>query len=253
MVMSKETHPGRAIVLCSGGMDSVVTMYYAKKKLQYEKILALFFNYGQKPWHQERTSSLQCARALSAEWREFHLPELGKLSPSLLTKDAVITLEPALDLKNTVEASEPWYVPSRNTLFLCYALALAESAVITDNRDIPDILIGLKNEGKEPFPDTTQEFLDRINALAATACKRPARILAPLLSHDKEDVVTLGKELCIPLEHTWSCYLNQQLQCGTCLACRLRKEGFKWANLPDPTSYVGEPQTNRASSRILDS
>lgn len=233
-----------AIVLCSGGMDSVVTAHYAQKKLEYEKLLVLFFNYGQKTWYHERTAALHCARSLNVDFKELAIPELGKISPSLLTKDAVITSDVPLDLKNTVEASEPWYVPLRNTLFLSYALALAESTTLIANIETPDILIGFKNEGKEPFPDTTQEFLDRMNALAATACKRPARILAPLLSHDKEDIVALGLQLGVTLEKTWSCYLNKQLHCGICLACCLRKEGFKWANVQDPTSYSDRKQAS---------
>lgn len=243
MTTREETHPGRALVLCSGGMDSIVTVHYAKKKLQYENLSILFFNYGQKPWHHERTAALHCARALGIDFKELFIPELGRLSPSLLTKDAVITADSPIDLKNTVEASEPWYVPSRNMLFLSYALALAESSALITNVEPPDILVGFKNEGKEPFPDTTSEFLERMNALAATACKRPARILAPLLSHDKEDIVTLGIELGVPLERTWSCYLNKQLHCGTCLACCLRKEGFKWANIEDPTPYLAQKPT----------
>ena len=75
-----------AIVLCSGGIDSVTTAYYVKKKLYYADILVLFFNYGQKPLPAEKKFSKKCAEKIGANFLEADLKWLGKISGSLINK-----------------------------------------------------------------------------------------------------------------------------------------------------------------------
>ena len=63
------------------------------------------------------------------------------------------------------------------------------------------------------------------------------KVIAPLVKKDKEDIVNIGSKLKVDLSKTYSCYIGGKIHCGTCLACRLRKEGFYWANISDPTKY----------------
>ena len=228
-----------AIVLCSGGIDSVTTAYYVKKKLSYDELVILFFDYSQQSLIHERQCSIKCAQALDAFFHEIKLPELGKLSFSLINKEGYVKKLSPEEISDTQAEGARFYVPARNTIFLSYALALSESlAHIQPEKGVPDIFIGFKNEGAESFPDTTQEFLNRINALASIGCMQPSQVHAPLIAHDKEEIIVLASELSIDLLKTWSCYQASHLHCGTCLACRLRQAGFKWAGITDPTPYI---------------
>ena len=222
------------IVLCSGGIDSVTTAYYAKNKLRYKKMIILFFNYNQKSLERERECSKQCAKKIGAEFQEISLGWLGNISQSLINKKGIVKKLDRKQLKDTKKESDKYYVPCRNTVFLVYALALAESLYVK-NKERYDILVGFKNEGKESFPDATPEFVKKMNELAEISTKG-FKIIAPLIEKDKEDIILIGKGLGVDFRRTHSCNV-QNKHCGKCLASMLRKEGFYWANVKDTTNY----------------
>ena len=226
-----------AIVLCSGGLDSVVTAHYVKKVLRYNHVAILFFNYGQRSYKAEKKSALRCAEELNGSFRKIRLDELRKLSVSLINIKETARKIKRNDLKDTKNESKKWYVPCRNLMFLSYALALIESNFIKDKRK-RDIFVGFKNEGKENFPDTTKGFVNLMNRLSLKTTENKGRIIAPLIKKNKEDIILLGKKLGIDFKKTFSCYINEKVHCGVCLACRLRREGFYWANVTDPTRYL---------------
>ena len=227
-----------AIVLCSGGLDSVVTAHYVKNKLDYKGIKILFFDYGQKSLKQERNCSKWCAKKLNAEFIEINLKWLGKVSNSLINKSGEIKKLGKSDLKNTKKESKKYYVPCRNTMFLVYALTIAESLWVK-NKEKNDIFVGFKCEGKESYPDTTEEFINEINRLGKIGCSTKFELKAPLIKKDKDDIVNLGKKLGVKMEKTFSCYAQiNGKHCGHCLACMLRKQGFYWANVKDKTKYA---------------
>jgi 7-cyano-7-deazaguanine synthase len=223
-----------AIILCSGGLDSVVTAHYVKKKLNYKDIKVVFFNYNQKSLVRERACSKECAKDISAEFIEVGLKWLGNIAKALDNKPKKIMRK---KLKDTSEESKRLYVPCRNTVFLVYSLALAESLYIKNKKKY-DLFVGFKNEGKEAYPDTTPEFVKQMNKLSKIGCYKDFQIKAPIIKKDKEDIVKLGIKLGVNLKNTFSCYnsINEK-HCGYCLACRLRQEGFYWANAKDPTEY----------------
>jgi len=225
-----------AIVLCSGGIDSVTTSYYVKKILKYDNIKNIFFDYGQKSLISERKYSHKCAKKLGAEFIEIKLGWLGKISTSLINREGKTQKLMIKDLKNTKKESEKFYVPCRNTIFLIHAMALAESLSIKEKKNY-DIFVGFKNEGKENYPDTTEKFVKSVNSLAKISCSKPIRILAPLIKKDKEEIIVLGYKLGVNFKDTFSCYVGKKEHCGFCLACRLRQEGFYWANVKDTTKY----------------
>lgn len=223
------------IILCSGGIDSVTTLFYAKKVLGYKEIIVLFFDYGQKSLIVERKASKYASKIIRGHFLEVKLDFIKSISTSLINKEGEV--KRINNLKDTKKESEKFYVPCRNTIFLINAIALAESKWIKDKQRY-DILTGFKNEGKESYPDTTKKFVKEINKLTRISCIKPIRILAPLINKDKEDIITLGKNLGVEFDKTMSCYIGREKHCGYCLACQLRKAGFYWANINDPTAYL---------------
>ena len=221
----------KAIILCSGGLDSITTAYYVKKKLDYEDISVMFFNYGQKSLDKEREFSRKCAVDLGGDFIEVDFKWLGELSNSLINKAGKINKLSVDDLKDTKEEAKSWYVPNRNSIFLNYAIALAESL------EGADIFVGFKNEGEENYPDTTPGFMKKMNELVKVACSNEINIIAPFIKKDKEDIIHMGKTLGVDFKKTFSCYIEKEKHCGYCLACKLRQQGFKWANIEDPTEY----------------
>lgn len=226
-----------AIILCSGGIDSVTAAHYVKTKLKRKKITIVFFNYGQRALEIERKFSKNCAKKVGGNFIEIELKWLGKISLSLINKPGRIREINKKDLKDTKKENEKFYVPCRNNLFLSYALSLAESKFI-EKKEISDIFVGFKCEGKESYPDTTKEFVSEMNKISKISCSYPYKIIAPLINKDKEDVIILGKGLGVNFKETISCYSPVKgKQCGFCLACQLRKAGFYWAGIEDLTNY----------------
>ncbi|MEK6898347.1 MAG: 7-cyano-7-deazaguanine synthase [Nanoarchaeota archaeon] len=223
------------IILCSGGIDSITTAHYVREKLKYGKIIILFFDYNQKALKSERKFSKMCAKKLHAKFYKIKLKWLGKTSNSLINKSGEIKNIKRKELKNAKKESEKFYVPCRNLIFLSHTLALAESLFAKEKKKW-DIFVGFKNEGRESYPDTTKGFVSQINKLAKL-CSAALEIKAPLINKDKEDIISLGKKLGVDFRNTFSCYIGKKKHCGYCLACRLRQEGFYWANVKDPTEY----------------
>jgi 7-cyano-7-deazaguanine synthase len=226
-----------AIILCSGGLDSITTAFYAKKVLKYDKLKILFFDYGQRNISGEKKCAEKCANNLGGEFIEIGLKDLGKISTSLLNSSRKHNKLSRNDLQDTRKENKIWYVPARNIVFLSNALAVAESLLFRFDEKF-DIFVGFKCEGREHFPDATKEFIDIFCRLSENSTEGKFKILAPLIEKDKEDIVKLAKELGVNFEETFSCYVGKEKHCGTCLACVLRKEGFYWAGINDPTNYV---------------
>ncbi len=225
-----------AIVLCSGGLDSVTCAHYARKNLGYGEMIILFFDYGQRTLEQERKCSFRCAEDLGARFLEIKLPRIPEIAGNLVNKKKVQEFEG--NLGNTSKESEKWYVPQRNLIFLSYALSIAESLFIkTKNKR--DIFTGFKHEGQEHYPDTTAGFVALVNKIGGLSYK--GKVRTPLIMKDKEDIVKIGIKLGVNFQKTYSCYLGGNLHCGTCLACKLRQAGFYWANVPDVTEYITRP------------
>jgi len=226
-----------AIVLCSGGIDSVTTAFYVKNKLNYKSLTIMFFNYNQRNIKPEIFFSKQCAKSLKANFVGINVSNLSKFSLSLLNSKKMHKRLSRSNLSNTKEESKDWYVPARNLVFLSYALAFSDFLFL--NKKIKsDIFVGFKNEGSENFPDTSKTFVKQMNNISKETTESKPKIIAPLIEKDKEDIIELATKLKVDLKNTFSCYTSSDLRhCGTCLACMLRKEGFHWSNIEDPAIY----------------
>ncbi len=221
-----------AVVLLSGGLDSATTLAVARS-LGYV-CHALSFDYGQR-----HVAELQAARRVAdalgaAEHRVVRL-DLGQLGGSALTDSAIAVPE------GPTEGIPVTYVPARNTVMLAYALAWTE---VLGARDI---FIGVNAVDYSGYPDCRPEFIEAFEKLANLATKAGVEeggfhVHAPLIKLTKAEIIRLGTGLGVDYAQTVSCYQAdaEGRACGRCDSCRLRREGFAAAGLPDPTRYAGE-------------
>jgi 7-cyano-7-deazaguanine synthase len=222
----------RAVVLLSGGLDSATTLAVARE--QGFECYTLSFAYGQKH-RAELDAAARVARAQGAiEHRVVEIP-LGWMGSSALT-DARIAVP--VDPGRTVGIPVT-YVPARNTVFLSLALAWAEVL------DAQAIFIGANSLDYSGYPDCRPEFIAAFQALAELATKqavegRAVRIEAPLINLSKADIIRRGVALGVDYAETVSCYNADERgrACSRCDSCRLRREGFRAAGIPDPTRYA---------------
>jgi len=220
-----------AIILCSGGLDSVVLAHYLKKVKKIEKIILVFLDYNQKSLNEELSCVKKVAQELNADLKVIDVKWLGNISTSFINKPAD---EGAI---GNMEDLISWYVPCRNALFGLIGLSLAEGEFISKNEKY-DTYLGIKYEGELQFKDTTPEFIEQMNKTAEFCTQEGNfKFIAPFLNKDKEELIELAKELDVDLKATYSCYIGGRTHCGKCSACKSRKKAFKFSNITDPTNY----------------
>jgi len=220
----------RAVILTSGGLDSATVLAMAYR--QGVQCYALSFDYGQR----HRAELLAAARVAEAFPDTPHKTvglDLRGIGGSALTDDAIdVPVEPTEGIPVT-------YVPARNTVFLSIALGWAEVL------EAEEIHIGVNAVDYSGYPDCRPAFIAAFEAMAATATKagvegNPIKIVTPIISLSKADIIRRGVELGVDYSLTTSCYQATEtgLACGVCDSCRLRRQGFEDAGVPDPTRYV---------------
>jgi 7-cyano-7-deazaguanine synthase len=223
------THPRKAVILVSGGMDSAVTLAIARQ--QGFQIHALSVAYGQRH-SSELEAAARVAHMLGAvEHKTVHV-DLRSIGGSALTADIDVPEEGGEGIPVT-------YVPARNTIMLSIALGWAEVLGSTD------IWCGVNAVDYSGYPDCRPAFIESFEKLANVATKAGVegagiRIHAPLMAMSKADIARKGQRLGVDFTATVSCYRAdaQGRACGHCDACRLRTQGFREAGLPDPTRYA---------------
>ena len=235
--MSTSTTPQNAVVLLSGGLDSVTCLYWAKAN--YANVTAVSFNYGQR-----HNSELNAAKKIAATAQVNHRIidiDLAQLGGSALT-DASLVVPDAKQTDfsdNQHNDSIPiTYVPARNTIFLSYALALAE---VTQSNAI---VIGVNAVDYSGYPDCRPEYIEAFEKMANLATTAGVRgthlhIATPLLHLSKAEIIKLGVSLGVDYALTVSCYRadSEGRACGHCDSCYLRQQGFLQAEIDDPTIY----------------
>jgi 7-cyano-7-deazaguanine synthase len=225
--------PDKAVVLLSGGLDSMVAA--ARARAEGFRLWALTIDYGQR--HRiELRAAARVAAALATE-RHVVLPlDLRAFGGSALTADIAVP-------KGGVGRDVPvTYVPARNTIFLSLALGWAEAA------GAHDLFIGVNALDYSGYPDCRPEFISAFEHLASLATKAGLdgegfRIHAPLQHMSKADIAREAARLGLDAGISWSCYdpTLDERHCGLCDSCRLRAKGFEDAGLADPTDYAERP------------
>ena len=218
-----------AVVLLSGGLDSMVCAAVARER--GFRVIALTVDYNQR-----HRVELDAARAIASKLADSHFVvplDLRAFGGSALTSDIAVP-------KNGVEPGIPvTYVPARNTIFLSLALGLAEA------RGARDLFIGVNALDYSGYPDCRPDFVAQFEKLANLATKAGVEggsftIHAPLQHMTKADIARETERLGLNPALSHSCYdpLPDGRHCGRCDACRLRAKGFSEAGIADPTVYA---------------
>ena len=224
----------KAIILTSGGLDSTTTMAIARSE-DYE-IYSLSFSYGQR--HAlELEAARKVARVFGAKEHLVIDIDLKKTGGSALTGPMEVPkgrceAEMSRDIPVT-------YVPARNTIFLSYALAWAETLGVSD------IFIGVNAVDYSGYPDCRPVYIEAFERMANLGTKAGVvgeagiKIRAPLMHMTKAEIIRKGLDLGVDYAITHTCYdpSPKGVACGLCDACLLRKKGFLDAGVPDPVRY----------------
>jgi 7-cyano-7-deazaguanine synthase len=220
----------RAVVLLSGGLDSATVLSMAVE--QGFDAYALSVHYGQRH-SAELGAAERVARGLGAREHRIMGVDLAGIGGSALTDPAIAVPTAA------VEGIPITYVPARNTLMLSLALSWAEIL------GAEAIFIGVNAVDYSGYPDCRPEFISAFAEVARLGTRvgvegSPIRIEAPLVRLSKAEIIREGLRRGVDFSLTVSCYQADETgrACGRCDSCRLRREGFVSAGVPDPTRYV---------------
>ena len=235
------TQSKKAVVLLSGGLDSTTTLAVAVSE-GYE-VYAMSFRYGQR-----HSIELQSACRIAESFQVIkHLIvdiDLRAIGGSALTDDIDVPKERS---DGEIASGIPvTYVPARNTVFLSFALAWAETL------GAEDIFIGVNALDYSGYADCRPEYIEAFEQMANLATKAGVegrmrlRIHTPLIAMTKAEIIKTGLGLGVDYSLTHSCYdpTPEELACGQCDSCQLRLKGFVEAGERDPISYANRPQTN---------
>lgn len=219
----------KAVILLSGGLDSVTTLAIAQS--EGYQCYALSFDYGQR--HRSELDAVEhiLARFTDVTHKVIHL-DLDQIGGSALTDtDIAVPREPSAGIPVT-------YVPARNTIFLSLALGWAE--VLSAEA----IFIGVNAVDYSGYPDCRPEYIEAFQSLANIATRQAVegkaiKLETPLIHLSKADIIQKGIQLGIDYSLTVSCYAadSEGRACGECDSCRLRAAGFADAGISDPTIY----------------
>lgn len=229
---NKQNTKPKAVVLLSGGLDSATVLAIAIE--QGFSCLALSFDYGQR-----HRVEVEAAKRLAADAGVPHSViafDLRQFGGSALTGDIDV---PKNRAEKEMSASIPiTYVPARNTIFLSFALGVAETVGAFD------IFAGMNALDYSGYPDCRPEFVAAFQNLANLATKAGVEghkfsIHTPLIQMSKAQIIQTGTNLGVNYAVTTSCYdpARDGKACGQCDSCLLRRKGFSEAGVPDPTRY----------------
>jgi len=219
----------KAVVLLSGGMDSVTLLHDVCKRQAVPVVYALTFDYGQKHTREMSEARWNAAYAGVAEHREVDLSLYG----DLLAGGSALT-DPATAVPDMDEVAEdqldqpPTYVPNRNMVLLSLAAAYAES------RGVGAVFYAAQAQDRYGYWDCTPGFVDALNAVLGLNRRGAVTVHAPYAGMSKGEVLKIGLEIGVDYSHTWTCYRGGAAPCGTCPSCVERAAAFAAARVADP-------------------
>lgn len=206
----------RAVILLSGGLDSLVALGFANLSNEYNVELALTFDYGQKAVKEEIEASKKICDYYEIEHKIIKLDWLKEITKtSLVAKDCI----PTEDFETSKSAEAVW-VPNRNALFINIA------ACFCDSFGYKYILYGANKDEAGNFPDNTEAFRAQISELFTTSTLVHPQVIAPLINCTKGDIVKIAVENSMPLDLVMSCYNSGEGHCGKCESCHYLKKAL---------------------------
>jgi 7-cyano-7-deazaguanine synthase len=215
----------KAVVLLSGGMDSVTALY--DTQLSHDVVGAVSFDYGAKHNAREIPFALWHADRLRVPHRTIRLPFINELFAS----DLLLSGGQVPDGHYEEESMRRTVVPFRNGIMISIAAGYAES------RGGEALVLAAHSGDHAIYPDCREEFLSSMETAVRLGTYGGLALLRPFVHLDKAGIVSRGARLRIDYAHTWSCYKGAERHCGTCGTCVERREAFLRAGVPDPTDY----------------
>jgi 7-cyano-7-deazaguanine synthase len=230
-------HTPKAVVLLSGGLDSATSA--AQAIADGFEVIALSLNYGQRH-DRELDAAKQIAGALGIQEHFVVDVNLAQWGGSALT-DASVDVPTDGIVANTIPIT---YVPGRNTVFIAIALSLAEA------KGAEAIYLGINAVDYSGYPDCRPAYLAAYQQLATLSSKvglegNAPKLVAPLVSDSKVEIVRRALRLNVPIALTWSCYQGQETPCGKCDSCRIRDQALIEAGRADLATPVGRVQHSK--------
>ena len=224
----------KAVVLLSGGIDSATCVAIAQN-IGFD-VYGLSFRYGQRDNHEFEAAEA-VAKALNIKRHVIIDIDLRAFGGSALTSNVEVPKgRSSIDMDHEIPVT---YVPARNTIFLSFALAFAET--LNSN----DIFIGVNSLDYSGYPDCRPEYIDAFQKMAHLATKigvegnNKVKINTPLMDMTKTEIIKKGMSLGVDYSITTSCYDPGQnhLACGQCDSCFIRLNGFAGIGAVDPIKY----------------
>lgn len=216
----------KVVVLCSGGMDSVTALHWARAG--HDVVAAASFDYGAKHNHREIPFAAEHARQLGVRHEVIALDFVNRLFASDLLKSGGAIPEghyEAANMKQTV-------VPFRNAIMLSIACGFAESA------EAEGLVIAAHGGDHAIYPDCREDFMRAMADAMRLGTYAGVALLRPFIAMNKGEIAAAGARLGVDFSRTWSCYVGGAIHCGRCGTCVERREAFAQAGLADPTDYV---------------
>jgi 7-cyano-7-deazaguanine synthase len=219
----------KVVVLCSGGMDSVTALYWARQEHAVAAVVS--FDYGAKHNHREIPFAAEHARNGGERHEVIALDFVNRLFASNLLRsgDAIPDGHYAAEnMKQTV-------VPFRNAIMLSVACGFAESI------GAAGVVIAAHGGDHAIYPDCREDFMRAMGEAMRHGTYAGVQLLRPFIALDKAGIAAEGARLGVDFARTWSCYKGGAVHCGVCGTCVERREAFQRASLPDPTTYEKTP------------
>ncbi|MEO6245372.1 MAG: 7-cyano-7-deazaguanine synthase QueC [Opitutaceae bacterium] len=216
----------QVVVLCSGGMDSVTALLWARR--DHTVVAAVSFDYGAKHNHREIPFAAEHAAAIGARHETIALEFVNRLFASDLLKSGGAIPEghyEAANMKQTV-------VPFRNAIMLSIACGFAESA------GADGLVIAAHGGDHAIYPDCREDFMRAMGDAMRLGTYAGVKLLRPFITLTKAQIAAEGARLGLDFSRTWSCYQGGVIHCGKCGTCVERREAFLHAGLADPTEYA---------------
>lgn len=228
----------KALVLCSGGIDSTTCLALMVNKYGKENVIALSLYYGQKH-DKELKYAKKIADYYNVKIIQEDISNIMKYAKNICTlmkngadiQDGTYDEQKKVNEKGRVNT----YVPFRNGLLLAIATSYADSLFLDD----VDIVYGAHKDDacNNAYADCSEEFAYAMNKAINIGTYGKIKLYRPFIDKNKAEIVKEGTKLNVPYDLTWSCYKGGKNHCGVCATCLDRKKAFELNNITDKTIY----------------
>lgn len=228
----------KALVLCSGGIDSTTCLALMVNKYGKENVIALSLYYGQKH-DKELKYAKKIANYYNVKIIQEDISNIMKYAKNICTlmkngadiQDGTYDEQKKVNEKGRVDT----YVPFRNGLLLAIATSYADSLFLGD----VDIVYGAHKDDacNNAYADCSEEFAYAMNKAINIGTYGKIKLYRPFIDKNKAEIVKEGTKLNVPYDLTWSCYKGGKNHCGVCATCLDRKKAFRLNNITDKTIY----------------